>query len=126
MSIRSGVWSSRFKTMNDTQTAQRPTAITVICILGFIGAALSIPLIFSSTAAGIGSWYPPYLGFSAVVGLICMIGLWKMKKWAVFAYTALVVINQVVLFSMGVWNPFALLLPAIVIAIAFAYLSRMS
>jgi hypothetical protein len=112
--------------MNDTQTTQRPAAITVICILGFIGAALSIPLIFSSTAAGIGSWYPPYLGLSAAVGLICMIGLWKMKKWAVFVYTALVVINQVVLFSMGIWNPFALLLPAIVVAIAFTYLSRMS
>jgi hypothetical protein len=112
--------------MNDTPTAQRPVAITVICILGFIGAAISIPLIFSSAAQSIGSWYPPYLGASAVVGLICMIGLWKMKKWSVFVYTLLVVVNQVVLFSMGVWNPFALLIPVIIIAIGFANLSKMS
>jgi len=112
--------------MNDTQASPRPIAITIICVLGFIGAALSIPLIFSDMARAIGSWYPPYLGFSAVAGLICMIGLWKMKKWGVFAYTALVIINQVILFTMGVWNPLALLLPAIVIGIAFAHLSKMT
>ncbi len=112
--------------MNDTPTAKRPIAITVICILGFIGAALSIPLIFSSAVQSIGSWYPPYLGASTIVGLICMFGLWNMKKWSVFVYTLLVVVNQVVLFSMGLWNPFALLIPVIVVAIGFAYLSKMN
>jgi hypothetical protein len=111
--------------MDDTPASPRPTAITVICILGFIGAAISIPVIFSDIARAIGPWYPPYLGFSALAGLICMVGLWKMRKWSVFAYTALVVLNQIVLFSMGVWNVFALLIPAIVIAIAFAHLSKM-
>jgi hypothetical protein len=112
--------------MNDTQVSQRPVAITVICILGFVGAALSIPVVFSSTASNIGGWYPPVLGLSAVVGLICMIGLWKMKKWAVFLYTAMVVVIQIVLFSMHLWNPFSLLFPAIIIAIGFAYLAKMS
>jgi hypothetical protein len=111
--------------MNDAPASERPVAITIICVLGFIGAALSIPLIFSDIARGIGAWYPPCLAFSAVVGFVCMIGIWKMIKWAVFAYTAFVVLNQVVLFSMGVWNIFALLLPAIVIAIGFTYLSKM-
>jgi hypothetical protein len=55
-----------------------------------------------------------------------MVGLWKMKKWSVFLYTLLVAVNQVVLFTMGVWNPFALLIPAIIIAIGFANLSKMS
>ena len=112
--------------MNGTQVSQRPVAITVICILGFIGAALSIPLIFSSVASNIGGWYPPFLGLSAVVGLICMIGLWKMKKWAVFLYTAMCVVIQVVLFAMHMWTPFSLLFPVIIIAIGFAYLSKMS
>jgi hypothetical protein len=112
--------------MNDTQVTQRPVAITVICILGFIGAALSIPLIFSSAAANIGGWYPPVLGVSAIVGLICMIGLWKMKKWAVFLYTGMCIVIQIIMFSMHLWTPFALLFPAIIIAIGFAYLSKMS
>jgi hypothetical protein len=112
--------------MNDTQPAARPVAITVICILGFIGAALTLPLIFSSTASAVGSWYPAFLGLSAAVGLVCMIGLWKMKKWAVFLYTALLVVSQIVLFSMGLWSPFSLLVPAIIVAIGFAYLSKMT
>ena len=111
--------------MNDTAASERPIAITIICILGFIGAALSIPAIFMGATGSIGAWYPPYLAFSAVVGLVCMIGLWKMMKWSVFAYAALVVLNQVVLFSMGVWSIFALLIPAIVLAIGFTYLSKM-
>jgi hypothetical protein len=111
--------------MNDTPASERPVAITIICVLGFIGAALSILVIFSEAARAIGAWYPPYLAFSAVVGFVCMIGLWKMMKWAVFAYTAFVILNQVVLFSMGAWNIFALVIPAIVIAIGFAYLSKM-
>lgn len=112
--------------MNDTPaTSERPIAITIICVLGFIGAAFSIPLIFSDIARSIGAWYPPYLALSAVVGFVCMIGLWKMLKWSVFVYTAFVILNQVIMMAMGVWNIFALLLPAIVIAIGFTYLSRM-
>ena len=32
---------------NQVNEKKRPTAITVICVLGFIGAAVTIPLIFS-------------------------------------------------------------------------------
>jgi hypothetical protein len=112
--------------MNDTSVNPRPVTITVICILGFIGAALSVPLIFSNAASNLASWYPAFLGLSAVVGLISMIGMWKMKKWGVFLYTAMAVVVQVVLFAAQMWTPFSLLFPAIIIAIGFAYLSRMS
>jgi hypothetical protein len=54
-----------------------------------------------------------------------MVGLWQMRKWAIFVYTALVALNQVVLFATGLWNILALLIPAIVIAIGFANLSKM-
>ena len=110
---------------NQPEKGKRPVAITVICVLGFIGAALTIPLIFSDLARRVGDWYPPYLGFSAVLGLICMIGLWQMKKWAVYVYTGMVVLNQVVLFAMEVWSPMAIIVPAIVIAIAFAHINKM-
>lgn len=105
---------------------RRPIAITVICVLGFVGAALTVPVIFSSVAQSIGTWYPPYLALTSVVGLICMVGLWTMKRWAVFAYTALLVVNQVVMMAMGVWNIFALVIPLIVVVIAFMNLSKMS
>ena len=104
----------------------RPVAITVICIVGIIGALFTIPLVFSDIARQIGAWYPPYLAFSAVIGGICMVGFWKMRRWAVFIYTAFCAINQMVLLLTGHWNVFAILLPGIVIAIGFSYLSRMT
>jgi len=104
---------------------KRPTAITVICVLGFIGAAFTIPLIFSDIAGQIGSWYPPYLGLSAIIGFVCMVGLWQMKKWAAYTYTGFVGLNQIVLLTMGVWNIMALIIPAIVVGIALTHLKKM-
>ena len=99
---------------------RRPGIITAICIIGFIGVAAAIPLIFSDASRQIGVWYPPYLAFGAVVGLVCMTGLWMMKKWSVIGYTALFGVNQAVLLSQGFWNGLALILPGIVIAIGLS------
>jgi|ERR1043166_4661226 hypothetical protein len=107
------------------QPHKRPVAITIICIIGFIGAALTVPLIFSQTARSIGPWYPPLLAVSAVIGLACMIGLWMMRRWAVYTYTAFAAINQVIMIATGIWNPVALIIPAIIIVIMFVYLGRM-
>jgi hypothetical protein len=113
--------------MNEkTEETKRPTSITVICIIGFIGALLTVPLIFSPLAQQVGAWYPPYLGFSAVIGLACMIGLWMMKKWSAYAYTGLVALNQVVMLAMGVWNILALLIPAVVIFFALKNVPKMT
>jgi glycerol-3-phosphate acyltransferase PlsY len=113
--------------MNETtENTKRPTSITVICVIGFIGALLAIPLVFSSIAQQVGAWYPPYLGFSAVVGLACMVGLWMMMKWAAYTYTGLVALNQIVMLAMGVWNIMALLIPAVVIFFALKHAPRMT
>jgi hypothetical protein len=104
---------------------RRPLVITIICVLGFLGALVTIPLIFSPTARAIGEWYEPTLAAAALVGLVCMIGLWLMRRWAVYVYTAMCVINQAVLLKMGVWNPLTLIIPAVVIVVMFVYLRRM-
>ena len=45
-------------TMQPTSSpAPRPTTITVICVLGFIGGLITVPLIFSDIARRIGDWY---------------------------------------------------------------------
>ena len=108
-----------------TAITSRPAAITVICVIGFIGGLFTIPLIFTDIARNIGAWYPPYLAISAVLGFVCMVGLWKMRRWAVFTYAGFVALNQVVMLAMGIWNVFALLIPGIVIAIGFTHLSKM-
>jgi len=108
-----------------TSNVARPTVITVICVIGFIGGLFTIPLVFSDIARKVGAWYPPYLAFSSLVGFGCMIGLWKMRRLAVFTYTGFVALNQIVMLAMGVWSIFALVIPSIFIGIMFAQLSKM-
>ena len=115
--------------MSETKASpkKRPTEITVICILGLIGALITIPIIFSPTIMQqLPNWYPPYLGFSALVGFACMVGFWFMKKWAVYVYAGLAIINQVILLSMGSWNIFGLLIPAIIVFFTAKNLSKMT
>ncbi len=109
-----------------SEKAKRPTSITVICVLGFIVALITVQLIFSPEAQRVGAWYPPFLGFSAITGLACMVGLWMMKKWAAYTYTGFVALNQVVLLAMGVWNIMGMLIPAVVIFFTLKNVSKMT
>lgn len=101
---------------------ERPIAITVICILGFVGAALSIPMVFSDIARQIGDWFPPYSGSIAAISLTCMIGLWFTKKWAIYTYTCLVVLNQIVLITMGRWSLLVLIIQGVIVVVTLLYL----
>ncbi|MEM6841029.1 MAG: hypothetical protein AAF632_02280 [Bacteroidota bacterium] len=107
---------------NHDNKIERPIAITIICILGFIGTILSVPMVFSDIANQIGSWFPPYSGSIAVVNLVCMIGLWFTRKWAAYAYTCLVVLNQIVLIAMHEWHILTLAIQVIVVAIILLHL----
>jgi hypothetical protein len=101
---------------------ERPIAITVICILGFVGAALSIPMVFSDIARQIGNWFTPYSASVAAISLICMIGLWFTKKWAIYAYICLVVLNQIVLITMDKWELLILIIQGIIVAVILLHL----
>jgi hypothetical protein len=107
-------------------SGQRPVAITVICVLSAIGIVLSIPVLFTDVAWQIAAWYPIYIGISAIIGAVCTYGLWTMKKWALYLYTALFVLNQIILLMLGVWSIIALIIPLIVVAICWAYQARMT
>ncbi|MGB3588376.1 MAG: hypothetical protein WBA23_17635 [Tunicatimonas sp.] len=96
---------------------ERPIAVTVICILGFVGAGLSVPMAFSDVAKQIGSWFPPYSSSIAAMSLICMIGFWFTKRWAIYAYIGLVVLNQIVLIYMDEWHILTLVFQGIIVAV---------
>jgi hypothetical protein len=104
--------------------AGRPIPITVVCIVLAFGVAFAIPMVLGEAAQSIRGWYPPLLGLSTIVGGACTVGFWRMRRWAVYVYTALAVTNQFVLLALGVWSLRALILPAIVIAIGSAISAR--
>jgi len=104
---------------------KRPGIITGVCALMLLGALVAIPTIFSDAAATIGSWYPLLLALSSIGGLITMVGLWKMKKWSVILYASMTGIVQLVLFFMGLWNIFALVIPGILIWVLYTNYKKM-
>lgn len=117
--------------MEQLQSTKRPTAITVICLIGWVGVLISIGLmlfnlnVFSHAIQLIGRWYLPYLIFSFIIGFTCFIGLWYMKKWAAYTYIAFFPINQIVLITTHKWNVLAILLPGILIAIIVDNIKKM-
>lgn len=130
---------------------KRPRIITAICVMGFIGAlfnVLTISLKFYDMAK-IGAWYPlfhpclslpntavglkcminlwtwytPCLVFSTLVTLICIIGLWMMKKWSIITYTVFFGILNIVLIvweGMRIEYIFSLIIVGILAVIVFS------
>jgi hypothetical protein len=105
---------------------KRPTAITVLCIFEFISAAGGIIFIFSGYASKIARWYPPLMGLSTVNLIICMIGIWQMKRWAVYLYVCFFVFMQMIMISMGVWNILSFIVPMVVLSILFNFFKKMN
>lgn len=109
-----------FQPWNNTskQNSERPLLITIICIIGFVGSIFILP-----NALMLMQHYPIIgvpLFISSTIGLACMIGLWKMKRWAGIVYILLAVLVQFVLILTGKWNFISFIIPALVSAgIAF-------
>ncbi|OGR42687.1 MAG: hypothetical protein A2X35_01680 [Elusimicrobia bacterium GWA2_61_42] len=104
---------------------KRPLIITIACVIGAIGAVMSVPLIFSDLARGLGAWYAPYIAGSVLASLVCVIGLWKMRRWGAYLYAGVAITNQLVIYSMGMWHFPDLAVPAVFAAIAFSQLHKM-
>jgi hypothetical protein len=104
---------------------QRPIAITIVCVIGFLGLIPAVWVTFSEAARNVGPWYPPFMGVSMMVGLASFAGLWMMRRWALYLYTGFGAVVQAILLATGLWQPLAALLPLIIVGIGFAYFSRM-
>jgi len=110
---------------NPAAAGKRPTFLTVLCILSFIGAGISIILLLLGTvlAAGVsvaadaaadagaevtstvGSMWA-YLSVAIVMVVISLIGviqMWKLKKTGFYQYTGAAVVGMIVplFFGMG-------------------------
>lgn len=105
-----------------TPAAKRPAAITGICVIGLVGIIALAYFAFSGQFDGAPDWCLPYLAVSGVCGLTAMAGLFLMRRWGFYVYASLFVVNQIVLFSTGLWTLQAAIVPAVVIAVAARHL----
>jgi len=67
-----------------------------------------------------------FFGFGGIGYIVCGIGFWFMKKWAVYAYAIFAFIDQIALLMLGRWNFFSLLISIIIVYVGYKHLSKMS
>jgi len=104
-----------------------PTLLAVMCILGFIGVALSPLTLFKppwTTALGAWSW--PYLLSHQVLLAAALTGLWKMKRWGLTLYALSILESQLFLIAIGHWSVVSLVFFAAIFSIPLYYRRAMS
>lgn len=104
----------------------KPLAIIAVCVIGFINATQMLNLVFSPMTKQLGGIYPAYFGVSVLVSVLCLLGLWMMKRWAALAYIAVLVANQAVLLATGFWEISALIMPLLMVGLLLKHLAAMS
>jgi hypothetical protein len=105
---------------------EKPLVITAICVIGIINAIQMINLGFSPMSKQVGAIYPLYFSLSVVLSVVCIGGLWLLKRWAALLYGAVLICNQIVLLLMGYWELSAAIIPVVVILLMLKHLGRMS
>ena len=106
--------------------SRRPLILTFVCILGIIGAIANLWRVFFGPPSPLGPWFLPFLTVSTITTIVAMVGVWLMRRWAVYTYIGLCIVGQVawqVIVGILIWK--AVLLRCVVIALFLAYFKRM-
>lgn len=117
------------KSREQTNMTQRPTLITVVCIIAFVSfllGVLAMPSIYGRLTATYGAWYGPVWIASLCLSVAALIGYWMMKRWGVYLYTAAFLGGTILGVVKGM--PFTLLgvvVPIGVCAVGFLNLKKM-
>ncbi|MDD2724907.1 MAG: hypothetical protein PHH59_12905 [Methylovulum sp.] len=102
----------------------KPIAVTAICIIGLINAIQMLNVLLSPVIKQLGTFYLLYFGTAALISLACIIGLWFLRRWAAFVYMVVLLGNQIVLLTMGLWEPTALVVPLVIIGVILRYFKQ--
>ena len=101
--------------------SQRPFPVTIICSIGFLFLLFSLPM--CTVDYLLDNFYAE---FTSLVTLGCLIGLWKMKKLALYIYFCVFLVNQFMIVSLGHWSFNSLFIPLIIIATTSVYHNKMN
>jgi hypothetical protein len=104
------------------QPVERPWAMSIACLLGFLQCTISAIAVLIVIPGGV-----PFLVGMALVGVqaVCLSGLWRMRVWSLPAYVALTVLVQVLAAIGGGFSLLGLLLPAATIVVGLMNVDHM-
>lgn len=92
------------------QASNRPTSITVLCVIIFIAfvfGGISLAGFYGLLTSLYGDWYGPFWIATLLLTLVSLVGFWRMKRWGVYIYVGLFVVGTAVGLIMGI--PFTLI-----------------
>lgn len=112
--------------MIESRLSPEKLMIVTICIVGLINATQMINLIMSPMSKQIGGIYPVYFSVSVIASVICLAGLWFLKRWAALAYGIVLICNQLVLLNMGFWGFTSAIIPVVIIGLLFKCWDKMA
>ena len=104
---------------------QRPTILTVICIISFAYAVLGFPTIFSPYIKKQGDFFPAFTGILISLEFISVVGVWYMKKWGVRIYILTALLNQSLLIYIDNWEIYKVVLPIVFKGVAIFFYRKM-
>ena len=118
---------------------KRPRLVTILCIIGFICAPLVLAGLFLPLFTRFGTLIVPQFGplfipislLIILLGIVGLVGYWKMRKWGVYVYTiAAVIYIGHTLFTIGyMWfviNPLGTAFILGLVGVGFANLKKMT
>ena len=111
--------------MSSASNASRPFVISLLCGLGLAGCFLKMIMVISPQVQAYGRFYAVYLSISTVVMIACLSGLWLMKRWAFWVFLAYVVLDQIIYWRMGHWDPKAPVLQMLILLAGIFYYRRL-
>jgi hypothetical protein len=117
----------RFENEDERQIPrERSSMIEILCVLGFITALFVIPECFAGVMRQGASFSSLVDAFFSLVFTFCLVGFWKMRRWAVFIYAGAWVIYEIILIVTGHWSALTVPIPVLLIAAGFRNLWRMT
>ena len=114
---------------------KRPTFVTVICIIGFIGIPLTFIVVLFNLISSVDMalyelamplWYSVFSIPWVIFLFVAIIFIWKMRKVGLIAYTGLAVIQYILGFVSGFVTITTLALEIIAIGLLWTQFKKMS
>jgi len=111
--------------MEKSPVKKKSGSFILVCILGFVAAALIVPAIMYHPLRVTHPWFSYYLVAVMVVSVLSLLGIWKLKRWSFMVYAILFGVNQAILaLLMGGWLYLALVLPVVVLVFTYRHLGE--
>lgn len=108
-------------------TRYRPIGVAAAAMLMFAGSAWMMPFIF--ILGGLERIPPVALGAAIAVmtlfGVMASMAMFMMKRWSVYLFTAVTVVSNLLFLAVGEWQPIHLIVPLVVLAVAYSQIKHL-